>query len=247
MANNCKSGKNWTMYNDNCFNVLPHLQNVDCILCDPPYATTSAKWDNALNWTLLWPMLLYSCKSNAPIILFGKEPFSSFLRMSNIKKYKHEWYWNKGSAANFLNAKRQPLALIENVMVFNSSLYYPILTDGKARTHKVTPNKETLFGGIKSGCFIHTDKNKPFDKRYPYNVLNFSKRKEVRYHPTQKPVALLEYILKTYTKEGDTVLDFTCGCGSTAIACLKTNRNFIGIELDKDYYKCCIDRIKNGE
>lgn len=228
--------------------------SVDMILCDLPYGTTACKWDNVIPFEPLWEQYKRIIKDNGAIVLFGSEPFSSKLRMSNLKMYKYDWYWNKNSSGNFLCAKYMPLKIIENIIVFGNVKinYYPIKMSGfKNRTNE-KPVKKTsdMINGIKSGAFYKTEKNKKGTERYPKNLLEYSTQgcecaNSKRKHPTQKPVALLEYIIKTYTNENETVLDNCMGSGSTGVACVNTNRNFIGIELDEKYFNIAKERIEN--
>jgi len=219
--------------------------SVDAIITDPPYGTTACKWDSVIDFKLMWEQLNRIIKPNGAIVLFGAEPFSSALRMSNIKNYKYDWIWKKNKSTGFLNSKRQPLRSTENIHVFykKQCTYNPQKTQGHKPVNLFTKNTsdgETMGKtkkGVKGGG--QTD-------RFPINVIeikvinNDNKNKT---HPTQKPVALMEYLIKTYTKEGETVLDFTMGSGSTGVAAKNLNRNFIGIELDDKYFNTAKDRI----
>ena len=177
-------------------------------------------------------------KPNGAIVLFGSEPFSSALRMSNIKNYKYDWVWNKRAFSNQMMAKKQPLRIIENIIIFNSKIYMP---QGLVRYDKVTRQgskvTDNLGGGTRNTSYRQEWTN------YPRNLLEYSKDKP-SVHPTQKPVALLEYLIKTYTNENETVLDFTMGSGSTMVACVNTKRKGIGIELDETYYKLAKKRVE---
>ena len=192
----------------------------------------------------MWEQLNRIIKPNGAICLFGSEPFSSALRMSNIKNFKYDWVWNKKLAGNGLNARRQPLKIHENIMVFNTTIYNPQMKKGKMRkkmTGHIKPCE--LFG---TGATTQEYTN---DLYFPQSIIEFSSagmRKE-RLHPTQKPVSLLEYLIHTYTKEGETVLDFTMGSGSTGVACINTNRNFIGMELDEKYFEIAQQRIEEAQ
>lgn len=226
---------------------------VDLILCDPPYGVVSCKWDSIIPLEEMWSKLKKLRKNdNTPILLFNSEPFGSLLRVSNIKEYKFDWIWDKKSAGNMLVARYQPLKNTENISVFAKAKpnYYPIFEYGyKNRTKEKPRIKNTdLFNGIKSGVFIGSDKNKPGDARYPKNIIEISKQASEcgnlkALHPTQKPIELLEYLINTHSKENDIVLDFTIGSGSTGIACLNTNRKFIGIEKDEKYFETAYNRI----
>lgn len=246
-----------SLFKGDCLEIMDKLikdgVKVDLILCDPPYGTTNCKWDSVIPLDEMWARLkLLRRNDNTPIILFNSEPFGSVLRVSNLKEYKFDWIWDKKSAGNVLVAKYQPLKNTENISVFSKAKcnYYPIFEYGhKDRTkEKPTSKKTDLFSGIKSGEFIHTDKNKPADARYPKNIIEVSKQSSEccnskALHPTQKPIELLEYLIKTHSKENDIVLDFTMGSGSTGVACLNTNRRFIGIELDDKYFDIACNRI----
>ena len=206
----------------------------------------------------MWEKINKLIKTNGAICLFGSEPFSSALRMSNIKNYKYDWHWNKNNSGNILCAKYMPLKVIENICIFSNGTckYIPQMIERTEKEEKefiskrgknYTSKKSDMFSGIKSGAFIHTSSTK---YKYPINLLNFNARanecnNRVRVHPTQKPVELMEYLIKTYTNEGDLILDFTMGSGSTGVAALNTNRRFVGIELDEKYFNIAVERLKN--
>lgn len=213
---------------------------VDMILTDPPYGTTACKWDSVIPFEPMWERINKLIKPNGAVVLFGSELFSSALRMSNIKNYKYDWVWNKRAFSNQMMAKKQPLRVIENIIVFNSNIYIP---QGLVRYDKVTRQgskvTDNLGGGSRSTSYKQEWTN------YPRNLLEYSKDRP-SVHSTQKPVALLEYLIKTYTNEGETVLDFTMGSGSTGVACVNTNRNFIGIELDENYFEIAKKRIEGA-
>ena len=210
--------------------------SIDLVLTDPPYGTTACKWDSVIPFEPMWEQLNRIIKPNGAIVLFGSEPFSSALRMSNIKSYKYDWYWMKNFKTGHLNAHRQPMRDIENISVFykKQCLYQPqgLTYYGKIKNRGVGAKTNRKAGTI----------NFQENTGFPSQSLSFSRDKE-NLHPTQKPVALLEYLIKTYTLEGETVLDFTMGSGSTGVACVNTNRNFIGIELDENYFKIAKERI----
>ena len=233
-----------------CLELLQNIpdKSIDMILTDPPYGITACKWDSVIPFVPMWEQLNRIIKDNGAIVLFGSEPFSSALRMSNIKHYKYDWIWYKHNAGNILVAKYQPLKTNENVMVFGNKRinYYPILTlsDRDRSKDRPTKKKTDLFSGIKGGEFKRGTNIKG-NERYPKNVLDFSNANHKnKFHPTQKPVTLLEYLIKTYTLENETVLDFTMGSGSTGVACVNTNRDFIGIELDDKYFSIAKDLIE---
>jgi site-specific DNA-methyltransferase (adenine-specific) len=213
--------------------------SIDAIIADPPYGTTACKWDSVIPFDLMWEQLNRIIKPNGAIVLFGSEPFSSALRMSNIKNYKYDWVWMK-RPVNFLNAKRQPLRKTERISVFNVKAYNPQGLIKKTRINKRSNSTETNGAHGKENISHYTN--------YPTDVLEFIGERGL--HPTQKPTALMEYLIKTYTNENETVLDFTMGSGSTGVACVNTNRNFIGIEMDDKYFGIAQDRIfdfKNDE
>lgn len=227
------------LYQGDCLEKMKDIESgsVDLILTDPPYGTTACKWDSIIDLDLMWVQLKRIIKLNGAIVLFGAEPFSSALRMSNIKDYKYDWVWNKKAFSNQMMAKKQPLRIVENVIVFNSKIYQP---QGLLEVNKITRQgskiTDNIGGGKRKTSYVQTHTN------YPRNILEFSKDRPST-HPTQKPVPLLEYLIKTYTNENETVLDFTMGSGSTGVAAKNLNRNFIGIELDPEYFKVTSDRI----
>jgi len=220
-------------------------KSVDMILCDLPYGTTACKWDNVIPFEPLWEQYNRIIKDNGAICLFGSEPFSSALRMSNIKNYKYDWIWDKKIPSGMCNAKIQPMRQTEIISVFitGKSYYYPQMIK---RDNPIQAGgfKQSPSGGSMGKCMkpLH----KVYDLKYPTTLLTFSKIRKGSLHPTQKPVALLEYLIKTYTNEGETVLDNCMGSGSTGVACQNTNRNFIGIELDEHYFEVAKKRIEDN-
>ena len=219
--------------------------SVDAIICDPPYGTTACKWDSVIPFESMWEQLKRIIKPNGAIVLFGAEPFSSLLRCSNIKDFKYDWVWEKSKATGFLNSKRQPLRAHEIISVFYSKppTYTPQMTEGVAYNKGV--RKEQTQNDV-YGSFNQVEV-KSDGLRFPRSVQYFkTAESEGGFHKTQKPVALLEYLIKTYTSEGETVLDFTMGSGSTGVACANTNRDFIGIELDQGYFDIAKQRIENA-
>lgn len=227
-----------------CLELLKTIPDgsVDMILTDPPYGTTACKWDSVIPFEPMWIELKRIIKPNGAIVLFGSEPFSSALRMSNIKQYKYDWVWDKKIPSGMCNAKIMPMKQSENISVFinGKNFYYPIMEERPKplRGGKIYGNSLSAGnGGLKSiDAKVYTHK-------YPTTHLVFDKIRKGSLHPTQKPVALLEYLIKTYTNEGETVLDFTMGSGSTGVAAKNTNRKFIGIELDETYFKIAKERI----
>jgi DNA modification methylase len=229
-------------------------KSIDMILCDLPYGTTACKWDVVIPFEPLWKEYKRIIKDRGCIALFGSEPFSSHLRMSNIKGYKYDWYWNKGQGLNFATAKHRPLNDTECISIFGKTVnYYPIMESAKKeniRGINKGSSKTNLISGIKSGIAKSAD-NYNESKRFPVTSININSRIAEcnslnRSHPTQKPVALLEYLIKTYTLENETVLDNCMGSGSTGVACINTNRNFIGIEKDETYFNIAKKRINEA-
>lgn len=228
--------------------------SVDMVLCDLPYGTSACKWDTVLPFSPLWEQYNRVIKRNGAIVLFGSEPFSSFLRLSNLDMYKYDWKWEKPNGANFLNFKYQPAKVHEDIMVFGKAatsyskkgnlIYNPQMAVGTPYNQKSgvqrNDNGHVLGSTVRSPIKQVYTKND--GTRYPRSIQRFSLDKD-KLHPTQKPVALCEYLIRTYTTEGDTVLDNCMGSGSTGVACVNTGRNFIGMELDEGYFKVASDRI----
>ena len=241
---------NIQLYNGDCLEVMDNLIQqgikVDAIITDIPYGTTHCKWDSIIPFEDMWKRIKLLRKDTTPTILFGSEPFSSSLRLSNIKEYKYDWKWEKTQATGFFNAKKQPMRCIEDICVFyqKQCLYNPQKTEGHKPVNSYTKylstvNKTEVYGK----CTKELSGGGNTD-RFPRQLLTYSSDKQTCYlHPTQKPLALMEYLIKTYTNEGDTVLDFTMGSGTTGVACKNTNRNFIGIELDENYFNIAKERI----
>lgn len=219
-------------------------KSIDAIITDPPYGTTACKWDSVIPFEPMWEQLNRIIKPNGAIVLFGNEPFSSYLRISNIKNYRYDCYWKKSRFPNFLFVKKQFGKIIENISIFykNQPTYNPQMENGNPYEKKgdFSINKRELI----TTNFKNIGKLNQDGLRYPKNLLSFNLHNVGNYHPTQKPVALMEYLIKTYTNEGETVLDFTMGSGTTGIACVNTNRNFIGIEKDDKYFEISKKRIK---
>lgn len=233
------------IYNMDCLEGMKGIpdKSVDMILCDLPYGTTARnKWDTIIPFDKLWAQYNRVIKDNGAIVLTAQTPFDKVLGSSNIKNLKYEWIWRKESGTGFLNAKKMPLKDHENVLVFYKKLptynpqmrtgFKPYITKKGGGSSNYNPDK---------GAITVSD-----GERFPLTSLMFKRDKD-KFHPTQKPVALFEYLIKTYTNEGETILDNCMGSGTTAIACLNTNRNFIGFELDKEYYDKSIDRINKKE
>ena len=214
-------------------------KSIDLILCDLPYGTTKCKWDTIIPFDKLWEQYNRIIKDNGAIVLFGNEPFSSQLRLSNLKNYKYDWVWDKKRGSNFATVKIRPFNSFENIMVFykKQPTYNPQMWKSTPYTCKQGYVGEAKQTGLYRDDVITVNNG----DRYPLTILSFSK--ETGLHPTQKPVALLEYLIKTYTNEGDTVLDNCMGSGSTGVACKNTNREFIGMELDEKYFNIAKERL----
>ena len=205
--------------------------------------TTACKWDSVIPLDEMWERINKLIKPNGAICLFGNEPFSSKLKMSNIKNYKYDWKWNKVRGVGHLNAKKRPMMCIEDIMVFykKQCIYNPQMRHRDKPRLSMNNATQQVYGKSKKDF-----KGDTLDKKYPINLITFSKssQKDMTLHPTQKPVDLLEYLIKTYTNEGDLVLDFTMCSGSTGVACMNLNRRFIGIELDENYFNTAKNRIE---
>ena len=242
---------NGILYIGDCLRIMNTFPEkiFDAIITDLPYGITACKWDSVIPFDEMWACLKKIRKDRTPIVLFGSEPFSSALRMSNIKEFKYDWIWDKEIGSNFINAKKQPLRVIEIISIFykKQCKYNPIMQKRPLSNYRISGKRQrkNSITGISSIPKYNTcHKNK-----YPTNIIkinSFAKELNSKYrvHPTQKPLALLEYLLKTYTNKDDLVLDFTCGSGTTLIACEKLNRHWIGIEIEKDYCKISKNRLK---
>jgi len=236
-----------TIYHGDCMDILPELNKVDMVLTDPPYGTTTCDWDCVIPFGPLWEQLNKLIKENGAIVLFGSEPFSSALRMSNIKNYKYDIIWEKDKAANMLNSNRQILKIHENISIFykNQCVFNPQKVKlAKPYRHKNRNVDSDMFGSNsksynKNGYTTYTHS-------FPKSIQRFSKDNAGKgIHPTQKPIKLMEYLIKTYTNEKETVLDFTAGSGTTAVACIQLNRKCIGIEIEEKYCEIAAKRCED--
>lgn len=233
------------IYNADCLELMKEIpdKSIDMILCDLPYGTTACKWDVIIPFEPLWEQYNRIIKDNGAIVLTAQTPFDKVLGVSNLKLLRYEWIWKKEQGTGGGNANKMPLKDHENVLVFYKKLpiYNPQFSSGKPyKVNRRKPNVNSVYG--KTGfneSFVKINDG----KRYPKTVIKFNK--EYGLHPTQKPVALFEYLIKTYTNEGDLILDNCAGSGTTAIACVNTNRNYILIEKDPTYFKLASERIKN--
>lgn len=231
------------IFNEDCLEWMKRIPDgsIDAIITDPPYWTTACKWDSVIPFDKMWEQLKRIIKPNGAIVLFWSEPFSSALRMSNIKMYKYDWIWNKKKSSSALLAKKQPLRIYENIIVFWWTIYNPQMEQRKPRVDKENYIKN--WDAFNWWWVVRKHSN-PEWLYFPKNILEISNADQRwKVHPTQKPVALIEYLIRTYTNEWETVLDFTMGSGTTAIACINTNRNYIGFELDKWYFDIANERI----
>ena len=229
------------IWHGDCLELMKDIpdKSVDMILCDLPYGTTSCKWDTIIPFDKLWEHYNRICKDDIAIVLFASEPFTSVLVTSNIKNYRHVWIWNKKLAGNAIAAKKQPLKIHEDVVVFSKGKcpYFPQMTKGVFRKKNGIKNKLGTFGDAK---IIEND------LYYPTTIQEFSNAnlRRNKLHLCQKPVSLCEYLIKTHTNEGDLILDNCAGSGSTLVAAKNLNRQFIGIEKEKEYYDICLERLK---
>jgi len=231
-----------------CLEVMKSITagSIDMILCDLPYGTTQNKWDSVIPFALLWEQYERVIKDNGAIVLTAAQPFTSALIMSNTKLYKYNWVWVKTQASGHLNAWRQPMRSTEDIIVFykKQCLYKPILVDKPVKNIRPvcrqSGTKSENYGSYKVG--VGFDRKCPRDKSMPDTLLKFANDQNGM-HPTQKPVALFEYLIKTYTNEGDTVLDNCAGSGTTGVACENTGRNSILIEKEQKYYDIILNRL----
>ena len=242
------------LYQGDCLQVMKIIGagSVDLILTDPPYGTTACKWDTVINMERMWEGIHHCAKQNAAIVLTASQPFTSALIMSNPGEFKYCWVWDKGVSGSFANAKYAPLKTHEDVCVFStgSPLYSPQMTKR---------DKPAKIGGVKSGSTqggrlikynpTKLSADKVYTDAFPKTVQYFSPRAAGQrgLHPTQKPVALMEYLIRTYTKPGDVVMDFTMGSGTTGVACKRLGRDFVGIELDAAYFELASKRILEAD
>lgn len=248
---------NINLYNADCLELMKQIPDgsVDMVLTDPPYGTTACKWDSVIPFEPMWAQLKRVTKKKGAIVMTASQPFTSALVMSNVKMFKYCWTWAKNVPAGFAQAKNKPMTKHEDVVVFSSAKTGHV---GQCENRMVY-NPQGLKPLGKEVKNSNSHRGSAFETRvnarnsyvqeftgYPDSILNIPVQRE-GIHPTQKPVALMEYLIKTYTNEGETVLDFTMGSGTTGVACVNTNRNFIGIELEPDYFRIAKDRITDAE
>lgn len=239
---------NYELWQGDCLELMKDIpdKSVDCIITDLPYGTTQCKWDTIIPFEPLWKQYNRIIKDNGAVVLFGTEPFSSHLRLSNLKNYKYDWIWDKVKGTGFLNAKRQPMRNHELISVFykKQCTYNPQKTYGHKmkKSYRSKDLQTDVYGEMKNDYTYEST------ERYPRSIQVFSTdTQNSSLHPTQKPVALIEYLIKTYTNDGELVFDSCMGSGTTGVACINTNRRFIGIELDNNYFDIAKERISEVE
>jgi len=244
------------IYKGDCLELMPkHVEDksIDMIFCDLPYGTTQCKWDSIIDLDKLWKEYKRVIKDNGVIVLFSAEPFTSNLIMSNTKDFKYRWTWNKIKASNHLNSRRQPLRCIEDICVFykKQPTYNPQLRD-RLKKNIRDPKKEygkgnnKTYGETKQNYLFNSGREIPLEKGYPLDLLEFSQLGSFgnkRVHPTQKPIELIEYMINTYTNEGDLILDNTCGSGTTGLGAKNLKRYYIMMEQDPEYYEIACKRV----
>ena len=241
-----------------CLELMKTIESgsVDLILTDPPYGTTACKWDSVIPFEPMWEQLKHIIKPNGAIVLFGSEPFSSALRMSNIKQYKYDWVWVKSKPNGWQHSKNKPMSKHEVISVFSlSPMGHKSILGARRMEYNPQGVIDSIVKKVTSTAHGESMGARPnqvgveyvSQTGFPSNVLEYGNVVgKSAIHPTQKPVALLEYLIKTYTQEEETVLDFTMGSGSTGVACVNTNRNFIGIEKDDKYFEIAKNRIESN-
>ena len=251
---------NYKLFNGDCLEVMKKIpdKSIDMILCDLPYGTTACKWDSIIDLDKLWLQYKRIIKDKGAIILFGQEPFSSQVRNSDLDWYRYDWVWQKQKPSNFQLMNYQCGRVHENIMVFsqakacyvkngNTMNYYPQMTPRE----NIRKANVKIYGNADNNI-LHNYRNgekdnyKEYSEKHPISIIQFNTESK-KLHPTQKPIELLEYLIKTYTRENDLILDNCMGSGSTGVACINTNRNFIGIELDKKYFDIAKQRIEECE
>jgi len=242
-----------SLFHGDCLEVMKEITDgsIDMVLTDPPYGTTACKWDSVIPFEPMWEQLKRVTKKNGAIVMTASQPFTSVMIQSNIENFKYCWVWEKSKASNFLQSGYMPLKAHEDVVVFcykGKPTYNPQMTDGKPYGNNrsmVTGSVSDVFNTVPNPTFRNGSED---GKRKPRTVQYFktAESEGKTHHPTQKPVALMEYLIKTYTNEGETVLDFTMGSGTTGVAAKNLSRNFIGIELDEVYFKIAEERINSA-
>lgn len=236
------------LYKGDCLEKMKNVpdKSIDMVLCDLPYGTTACKWDTVIPLEPLWEQYNRIIKDNGAIVLFGSQPFSSVLVSSNLKMFRHEWIWYKDKSGNFMNCKCEPMKVHENVLVFGKkkSIYNPIMEKREEKNKRNNKPRINTSNIITTEKFYTDESRGNKDYKYPTTVKYFNSVRNGK-HPTQKPVDWLEYLIKTYTNEEQLVLDNCMGSGSTGVACINTNRKFIGIEIDDNYFEIAKNRIED--
>lgn len=236
--------ENIELLNGDCLELMNNIKDksIDMILTDLPFGTTRNQWDSVIPLDKLWTQYKRIIKDNGAIVLFAQTPFDKVLGSSNIEMLKYEWIWEKENGTGFLNAKKMPMKIHENILVFykNPPTYKPQMRTGFKPYVAKQGSQSDNYGDYIEGHMTESN-----GERYPVDVLKFNRDKD-KYHPTQKPVKLLQYLILTYTNENETVLDSTMGSGSTAVACINANRKFIGIELNEDYFNIAQERVQKA-
>ena len=243
--------ENSKIYQGDCLEVMDELISLgvkfDAIITDPPYGTTACKWDSVIPFDEMWDRINKLIKSNGAIVLFGNEPFTSCLICSNLKGFKYRWDWNKKIPSGMSYARYRPMQQTEDICIFTKNgektIYNPQMTK-REKPIRSGGTKHSETAPIK---YKDKDFKRTYEYKNPTTLIEFDKIRRGSVHPTQKPTDLLEYLIKTYTNENELILDFTMGSGSTGVACMNTNRQFIGIELDGNYFNIAKKRLEDTE
>ena len=234
-----------TIINADCLEAMKYIANksIDCIICDLPYGITACKWDTVIPFEPLWEQYKRIIKPRGAIALFGSQPFASALVMSNPKWFKYEWIWEKSISSGFLNANRKPLKIHENILIFykQTPSYSPQMTQGKPYVKHQSSNRAAAYNKFRACILVN------HGQRFPNTIIKVKNGNNKSSHPTQKPVALIEYLVKTYTLKGELILDNTAGSGTLAIAAINTERNYICIEKDEHYFEVMRNRIERHD
>ncbi len=236
------------LFNGDCLDIIPLISKIDMVLSDPPYGTTQCRWDSVIPLKEMWKHLKRVTHKNSAIVLTSAQPFTTQLISSNLDMFKQALVWSKNKASGHLNANRRHLTKHEDIILFSdkSVIFNKQKTVGhKPANYAKRASKSDCYGESKQAKYLGGNTDRCPTTIIEIPVINNDSSSEIRLHPTQKPLALMEYLIKTYTNEGDTILDFAMGSGTTGVACLNTNRNFIGIEKDKEYFEIAEKRI-NG-
>jgi len=236
----------YRLIHGDCLQVFHNLpaESINAVICDPPYGTTACSWDSVIPFEPMWAGIKHVLKKHGAAVLFGSEPFSSLLRVSNLDWYKYDWVWDKRSPSDPMNVKIKPMNQHENISIFgNKSITYNPQLRGDVKRN---PSQNVITSGKNATVYGERGNVFNFGVGYPMSILRFPRPTSDKSHPTQKPVALMEYLVKTYTNPGDTVLDFTMGSGTTGVAALRNGRKFIGIESDPAYFDIAHARIANA-